>query len=59
LPIYEFQCKKCGEIFEGEFSIYDIILNISCPQCEELLTENEFERLISQSSFVLKFDTNY
>lgn len=48
MPIYEYQCSECGEIFEAFQKISDTPLN-QCRYCE-----GRVEKLISQSSFQLK-----
>jgi len=48
VPIYEYQCTKCGEVFEAFQRITDEPLN-SCKFCD-----SKVEKLISQSSFQLK-----
>lgn len=47
MPIYEYQCAKCGE-FEHRQSISDPVLK-RCPQCKGKVT-----KLISSSAFQLK-----
>jgi len=48
VPIYEYKCSKCGEVFEAFQKINDNPLN-RCKFCS-----GKVERLISQSSFQLK-----
>ena len=48
MPIYEYQCSKCGEVFEAFQKISDKPLS-HCKFCN-----SRVERLISQSSFQLK-----
>jgi len=48
VPIYEYQCSKCGEIFEAFQKISDDPLT-ECRFCQ-----GKVEKLISQSSFQLK-----
>ena len=48
MPIYEYQCSKCGEIFEAFQKISDAPLT-ECRFCQ-----GKVEKLISQSSFQLK-----
>ncbi|HYB89996.1 MAG TPA: zinc ribbon domain-containing protein [Candidatus Binataceae bacterium] len=47
MPIYEYQCRKCG-IFEVTRRITDPPLK-RCPTCK-----GKVERLVSRSSFILK-----
>ncbi len=49
MPIYEFQCKKCGHEFEVWQKISDKKPG-SCPKCRG----RKITKLISQSSFMLK-----
>jgi putative FmdB family regulatory protein len=48
VPIYEYQCSKCGEIFEAFQKVTDNPLS-QCKFCQ-----GQVERLISHSSFQLK-----
>jgi len=48
VPIYEYQCTKCGEVFEAFQKINDKPLT-HCRFCH-----SRVERLISHSSFQLK-----
>lgn len=48
MPIYEYQCSKCGEIFEAFQRITDEPLT-ACKFCK-----GKVDKLISQSSFQLK-----
>jgi putative FmdB family regulatory protein len=48
VPIYEYQCTKCGEVFEAFQTITDDPLS-QCKFCNA-----KVEKLISQSSFQLK-----
>jgi putative FmdB family regulatory protein len=48
MPIYEYECSKCGKQFETFQRISDKPLN-SCQFCK-----GKVHRLISQSSFSLK-----
>lgn len=47
MPIYEYQCSKCG-VFEAMQGIKDAPLR-KCPTCK-----GKVERLISRGSFILK-----
>jgi putative FmdB family regulatory protein len=48
VPIYEYQCSKCGEVFEAFQKITDEPLS-KCKFCN-----SRVEKLISHSSFQLK-----
>lgn len=49
MPIYEYQCQKCGHEFEREQRIVEDPIK-KCPSCKA----NKAKRLISKTSFVLK-----
>jgi len=36
MPIYEYECKSCGERFELRRSMSDSDSEIKCPRCEAL-----------------------
>ncbi len=48
MPVYEYQCQKCGEVEEVFQKISDLPRE-SCSHCEGTL-----KKIISQSSFHLK-----
>lgn len=47
MPLYEFKCQKCQQVFEKIQSSKD--KNPNCPNCQ-----GETDKLISRSSFALK-----
>ena len=49
MPIYEYECKKCGFRFEQFQKITDPIL-LTCPECEK----DALVKLVSNTSFQLK-----
>jgi putative FmdB family regulatory protein len=49
MPIYEYQCDKCGHEFEREQRMADSPVK-TCPRCKA----RRVTKLISRSSFVLK-----
>ena len=49
MPIYEYQCKKCGDHIEIIQSI-DAVSSIDCPNCHK----QTLKRLISPVGFQLK-----
>lgn len=59
MAVYEFVCHKCGKKFEMKMKINTELKIDKCPVCDQQLDSHDFEKLISKSSFVLKFDTNY
>lgn len=49
MPIYEYQCSKCGYIFE-EVNINSITkLSTQCPHCGKIAP-----KIMSSSNFVIK-----
>lgn len=44
MPIYEFKCKSCGEIFES--FVIKSHENVSCPKCGSV----DLEKLISATN---------
>ncbi len=48
MPIYEYQCNQCNEVFEI-FHKIDEDCNVTCPKCLR-----PAKRLISATNFVLK-----
>ena len=48
MPIYEYECKSCENVFEVQQRMTDDPLK-ACPECE-----GEVKKLISASSFQLK-----
>lgn len=49
MPIYEFRCLKCGELFEKLFVSADAKVELSCPQCKS----DALERVISKSNHMM------
>lgn len=48
MPIYEYQCRKCSEVFEI-FHKIDEECNAACPKCL-----GPAKKLISATNFILK-----
>ncbi len=48
MPIYEYQCRKCNEVFEI-FHKIDEDCNPACPKCL-----GQAKKLISATNFILK-----
>lgn len=49
MPIFEYQCEKCGYIFE-EVNINKVTkISVSCPNCKKLA-----KRIMSSGSFRIK-----
>jgi putative FmdB family regulatory protein len=49
MPIYEYQCAKCGYLFEKLQKMSDPAIS-TCPQCQA----EQVKKLISHTSFQLK-----
>ena len=47
MPIFEFRCLKCGNLFEKLFLNRDGEVKIECPACHA----DSFERIISKTSY--------
>jgi len=54
MPIYEYECKICKRKVEVKESINEPKEIIKCPKCGILVRSN-FEKLISKSTFQIKF----
>lgn len=48
MPIYEYRCRKCGEVTELIEGVHDDPLK-KCPSCS-----GKVERLMSSGAFILK-----
>ncbi len=49
MPIYEYQCPQCQNIFEEWLNIKDTTATAPCPECASTA-----QRIISNTAFVLK-----
>lgn len=49
MPIYEYRCGKCGNVFEEWTRSFDSPEHEPCPQCG-----GDSVRIVSNTSFVLK-----
>lgn len=47
MPIFEFRCLKCGNLFEKLFINPNQKINIECPKCNS----GAFERVISRTNY--------
>lgn len=54
MPIYEYECSKCFEVFEEMYGIFEDVDIIDCPTCGEKKCAN---KLMSKSSFRTTSDT--
>lgn len=49
MPIYEFRCVECDNIFEQIFTSSNDNSEIACPLCKS----QSFERVVSRSNFTM------
>ncbi|MEW5952458.1 MAG: zinc ribbon domain-containing protein [Bacillota bacterium] len=49
MPIYEFRCLKCGELFEKLFVSAGAKVELSCPKCQS----DMLERVISATNYAM------
>lgn len=49
MPIFEFRCMECGEIFEKLFIHSDEEADLCCPHCRS----ESIERVVSKSSYAM------
>ena len=49
MPIYEYMCTNCRNIFEKWLKISETTENASCPKCN-----SEAQHIISNTAFILK-----
>ena len=49
MPLYEFKCKECGNVF-SELKRMDDKSNAKCTSCESLETKKMFSTFASVSS---------
>jgi len=54
MPIFEFQCNKCGYIFEEIYLKSDPTkISSYCPACEKNGINSIAKKIISKSSFII------
>jgi putative FmdB family regulatory protein len=49
MPIFEFRCLECGNIFEKLFVRSNDRVDLECPECRSCT----FERVVSKTSHVM------
>ena len=63
MPIYEYECRNCGEKFELRRGITDSDSEIKCPKCGYINTwfteKGIFERNIKCKKYYVDNDGNY
>jgi putative FmdB family regulatory protein len=47
MPLYEYQCRKCGKIFELLRRIKDADGDLECPNCHAPKVERQFSSFAS------------
>ena len=48
MPIFEFRCLECANLFEKLFLNSDEKMDIACPECQS----RSFERVVSRTNYV-------
>lgn len=49
MPIFEFRCLECGNIFEKLFVSSSEEVDLACPECQAM----SLERVVSRTSYVM------
>ncbi len=49
MPIFEFRCLECTNLFEKMFLSSDERADIECPECRSM----SFERVVSKTSYLM------
>jgi len=49
MPIFEFRCMDCGEVFEKLFMSSDEKWEMACPQCKS----QSLERVVSTTNYAI------
>jgi putative FmdB family regulatory protein len=49
MPIFEFRCLECGDIFEKLFMNSNEQVDMSCPKCKS----RSIERVVSKTNYAL------
>jgi putative FmdB family regulatory protein len=49
MPIFEFRCAACGEIFEKLFMGADETVDMTCPKCRS----ETIERVVSRTNYAM------
>ncbi len=49
MPIYEFKCSKCQELFELLLLNTDEKIHMQCPKCKS----EDFERVLSTTAYIM------
>lgn len=49
MPIFEFRCVECGNVFEKIFLPSDAEVDMQCPECKS----DALERVVSRTSHIM------
>lgn len=49
MPIFEFRCLDCGDLFEKLFINSDEKVDLECPECESV----SLERVVSRTNYAV------
>jgi len=49
MPIFEFRCLDCGDLFEKLFMNSDEKIDLVCPECQSL----SLERVVSSTNYAM------
>ena len=49
MPIFEFRCAACGEVFEKLFMYPEEQVDMTCPQC----SSESIERVVSRTNYAI------
>ena len=49
MPIFEFRCNECGDLFEKLFLNSNEDVELACPECGS----DTFERVVSRASYTV------
>jgi putative FmdB family regulatory protein len=47
MPLYDFQCAKCGEVFEVMLRFSEADKIPACPKCESKNTKKKLSKVVS------------
>ena len=50
MPIYEYECRKCGEEFESFRGLFDNDSKVTCPTCGEKEPKRRMSKAFSKVS---------
>lgn len=50
MPIYEYRCRKCGEVFERLMKVNERGESLTCPHCGEAKPEKILSSFSSKGS---------